>query len=41
MKVEYVGDKTLRLNNEVHAYLLPKCPYCDEYLEYPEVEESE
>ncbi|ACQ53428.1 hypothetical protein EXN65_15980 [Clostridium botulinum] len=34
MKVEYVGDKTLGLNNKVHTYLLFKCPSCDKYPTY-------
>jgi len=40
MKIEYVEDTVLGLDDTAHTYLLPKCPYCGERLEYPEENEQ-
>lgn len=34
MKVEYVEDTVLGLDDRAHIYMLPKCPSCGKYPTY-------
>lgn len=34
MKIEYVEDTVLGLDDRAHTYLLPKCPSCGKYPTY-------
>lgn len=34
MKVEYVEDTVLGLDDRAHIYMLPKCPNCGKYPTY-------